>query len=359
MDLTPEERQRIYEEEKTRLEAQEQIKKEMAAKEAAAAHIGEQRAQSALKKGCLKGCLVSIAVMVGLGLLFAVVEQWPKWFPSAKDRAWEASSAKRFKITESLDASREALKQRAAVCAMADMIEEMQALFEARWRELHRVSAQNKADTSMDEIHKESVSKELIEQRRYVSDVLRGHAEFYHRDRIKGKSVQSVIALGKEIKVGDTEAYVKEVFPFDEYYEVYDRLDSRGDEAHWLWEHLYITPDLTLEVTFSRPSKVVRLFVRDSVPVSEQRPQLELGDKVASIAIRGKQIRVGDTADAVFAILTSKDRVMRPTVESDPKDAKSLKVIQHYRVEGKRFDVVLSRPEATGPYKVETIALLK
>ncbi len=356
MDLTPEERQRIYEEEKSRLEAQEQIKKEMAAKEAAA-KIEQQRAQTAKAN---QGCLIFIAVVVGLGLLFTVVEQWPKWFPSAKDRAWEASSGKRFKITESLDASKEALKQRAAIYAMADMIEEMQALFEARWRELQKLSAQNKADTSMDEIHKESVSDELIKQRRYVSDVLRHHAELY-RDRIKGKSVQSVTALGKEIRVGDTEAYVRKVFPLADDYEVYGRLDSsRGwDEAHYLWEHLYITPDLALEVTFSRESKVVRLFVRDRVPVSEQRPQLELGDKVASIAVRGKQIRVGDTADAVFEILKSKDRVMRPTVESDPKDAKSLKVTQHYRVEGKRFDVVLSRPEATGPYKVEAIALLK
>src|ERR1035438_5085734 len=153
MDLSPEERQRIYEEEKARLEAQEQIKKEMAAKEAAA-KIEQQQVQAAKAK---KGCLVFIGIMMSGGLLFSLVEQWPKWFPSAKDKAWDASSAKRFKITESLEASREALKQRAAIFAMADMMEDMQGLFEARWRELQKLSAQNKADSSMDDIHKESV----------------------------------------------------------------------------------------------------------------------------------------------------------------------------------------------------------
>ncbi len=50
---------------------------------------------------------------------------------------------------------------------------------------------------------------------------------------------------------------------------------------------------------------------------------------------------------------------MRPTAESDPKNPKSLRVTQHHRVEGKRFNVTLSPPEPTSPYKVEAITLLK
>jgi hypothetical protein len=52
---------------------------------------------------------------------------------------------------------------------------------------------------------------------------------------------------------------------------------------------------------------------------------------------------------------------MRPTVESDPKDAKSLKVTLYYKVGNKRFAVVLHSGSGATAYKVrvEAIAFLK
>jgi hypothetical protein len=362
MDLTPEERQRIYAEEKARIEAQEEIKKKMVAERAAADRIERQRDGSASDKAIL----AFIAVVVGLIFLYSVAARWSAWFPSVEDTAREKSAAKLSKITASLDSSKETLKERAALYSTADMVEDMQALFEARWRDLEELRAKNKADTSMSKGDKDSLDTELLSEFEYVSDILKSHAEIYyhHRDRIKGRSVQSVTALGKEIKVGDTEAHVHEVLPGEGDYQVYFQLDSgRGsDEApQYLPEQLYITPDLTLEVTLSGQSRVVRLFVRDRVSVSEQGPQIALGDQIANIAVRGKQLSVGDTPDVASFGLEKKDWLMRPRVESDQQDSKSLEITLYYKVGSKRFAVVLHSGSKDAAYKpkVEAIALLK
>jgi hypothetical protein len=75
-ELTPEEKRKIYLEEKTRLEAKEQLAKE------------KQQQQT---QGCLKGCLVTILIFVGLILIIGVVgtcenKQGTKYYGNSNER---------------------------------------------------------------------------------------------------------------------------------------------------------------------------------------------------------------------------------------------------------------------------------
>jgi hypothetical protein len=66
MSLTPEEKQRIYEEEKARLEAQERVRAEIDVEKAAAKAKKEAEKK---KQGCM-GCLFLILIVVGTGIYF-------------------------------------------------------------------------------------------------------------------------------------------------------------------------------------------------------------------------------------------------------------------------------------------------
>jgi hypothetical protein len=69
MTLTPEERQRIYEEEKARLEAQERLKSEAKAREVLS--IPESRREP--RSGWAVGCLTVVGVIVGVLVLLFII----------------------------------------------------------------------------------------------------------------------------------------------------------------------------------------------------------------------------------------------------------------------------------------------
>lgn len=65
MELSPEEKRRIYEEEKVRIEAQEQIKKQLVERKKAE---NEKEASKFVNKGCL-GCLIVIGIIILFSIL--------------------------------------------------------------------------------------------------------------------------------------------------------------------------------------------------------------------------------------------------------------------------------------------------
>ncbi len=69
MTLTPEDRQRIYEEEKARLEAQERLKSEAKAREALSIPESKRKPRG----GWGLGCLTVVGVIVGVLLLLALI----------------------------------------------------------------------------------------------------------------------------------------------------------------------------------------------------------------------------------------------------------------------------------------------
>src|SRR5580658_9710958 len=74
-----------------------------------------------------------------------------------------------------------------------------------------------------------------------------------------------------------------------------------------------------------------------------------LTPQTSSLRIRGKTIRVGDTADSVFETLKpadSKNTEVRP----DPSNPQSLLVTHDYEVEGRAFSLTFARPADPGPY---------
>jgi hypothetical protein len=73
MDLTPEERQRIYAEEKARIEAQDRIKAEQ--DRVKLAYKAEQDNKSA--KGCLRIFLVMAAVVIAIGAVGSLIDDKP------------------------------------------------------------------------------------------------------------------------------------------------------------------------------------------------------------------------------------------------------------------------------------------
>lgn len=72
---------------------------------------------------------------------------------------------------------------------------------------------------------------------------------------------------------------------------------------------------------------------------------------VASINVRDKIVRVNDTADEVFEILTKSDMIDQK-VQKDPNNPNSLLVVKNYNVDGKRFTLYFARVKDQGPYRV-------
>jgi hypothetical protein len=77
---------------------------------------------------------------------------------------------------------------------------------------------------------------------------------------------------------------------------------------------------------------------------------------VTSLQVRGKVIKVGDTADHVFSIL-KKDEMLKQDVRRDPKNPNSLALTKHYKADGKSFTLALARDRDPGPYVVTKIIL--
>lgn len=72
---------------------------------------------------------------------------------------------------------------------------------------------------------------------------------------------------------------------------------------------------------------------------------------VPSVTARGHTISVGNTADSVFAVLKENDMVSQDI----QKVSTGLKLTKRYKVQGKSFALVFSRPVAEGPYRVVSI----
>lgn len=85
-------------------------------------------------------------------------------------------------------------------------------------------------------------------------------------------------------------------------------------------------------------------------------PLLSGAAEVTSLQIRGKSIKVGDTADHVFSIL-KKDEMLKQDVGRDPKNPNSLALMKHYKAEGKSFTLAFARVRDPGPYVVTKIVL--
>lgn len=84
---------------------------------------------------------------------------------------------------------------------------------------------------------------------------------------------------------------------------------------------------------------------------------------VSAIVVRDETIRVGTLSDELFRIrddgrklLRDEDHLGREIIK-DPLNPNSLMVTHHYKVDGQVFDIILTRPEDPGPYKVKEIIL--
>lgn len=73
--------------------------------------------------------------------------------------------------------------------------------------------------------------------------------------------------------------------------------------------------------------------------------------KINFLKVRGKVIKIGDTADRTFTILKKSD-IVNQTVGKDPNNPNSLLVIKNYRVRGLKFTIYFARPQDPGPYKI-------
>lgn len=76
----------------------------------------------------------------------------------------------------------------------------------------------------------------------------------------------------------------------------------------------------------------------------------------SSIKVRGKTIRLGDTADEVFKTLTPADS-KKKDVGPDPSNPQSLLVTHHYVIEGKTFSLTFARTTDPGPYRLIRISM--
>ena len=83
-------------------------------------------------------------------------------------------------------------------------------------------------------------------------------------------------------------------------------------------------------------------------------PYLSVAAEVASVQVRGKRIKVGDTADYVFSVL-KKDEMVKQDVGPDPKNPKSRALSKHYAADGKSFVLLFARQQDPGPYVVTKI----
>ena len=74
-------------------------------------------------------------------------------------------------------------------------------------------------------------------------------------------------------------------------------------------------------------------------------------DQAASIRVRGKTIRVGDSADDIFKTLEPADS-SKTDVGLDPTHPGSLLVTHHYKIEGQSFSLTFARNHDPGPYRL-------
>lgn len=97
-------------------------------------------------------------------------------------------------------------------------------------------------------------------------------------------------------------------------------------------------------------------FVAVVITVALVASSLSSGTEVGAIQVRGKAIKVGDTADYVFGILT-KDEMVSQDVRTDPNNPNSLLVTKNFRVDGQSFTITSARVADPGPYVVVKIIL--
>jgi hypothetical protein len=88
-------------------------------------------------------------------------------------------------------------------------------------------------------------------------------------------------------------------------------------------------------------------------PVSEAVAPPE---QAASIRVRGKTIRVGDSADDIFKTLEPADS-SKTDVGPDPTHPGSLLVTHHYKIEGQSFSLTFARNHDPGPYRLVRIIM--
>jgi len=77
--------------------------------------------------------------------------------------------------------------------------------------------------------------------------------------------------------------------------------------------------------------------------------------ETSSIIVRGKTIRIGDTADDIFKTLKPADS-KKKDVGPDPTNPRSLLVTHYYEVEGKSFSLTFARTTDPGPYRLIRIS---
>ncbi len=77
--------------------------------------------------------------------------------------------------------------------------------------------------------------------------------------------------------------------------------------------------------------------------------------ETSSISVRGKTIRIGDTADDIFETLKPADS-KKNNVGPDPANPRRLLVTHHYEVEGKSFSLTFARTTDPGPYRLIRIS---
>ena len=86
-----------------------------------------------------------------------------------------------------------------------------------------------------------------------------------------------------------------------------------------------------------------------------QETKKTLVGEVNSIKVRGKTIKIGDTADDIFETLKLADSKKRD-VMPDPTNPQSLLVIHHYEIEGKSYALTFARTTDPGPYRLIRIS---
>jgi hypothetical protein len=76
--------------------------------------------------------------------------------------------------------------------------------------------------------------------------------------------------------------------------------------------------------------------------------------RATSIRVRGKTIRVGDSADDIFNTLEPADS-SKTDVGLDPTHPGSLLVTHQYKIEGQSFSLTFARKHDPGPYRLVRI----
>src|SRR5262245_45139072 len=79
-----------------------------------------------------------------------------------------------------------------------------------------------------------------------------------------------------------------------------------------------------------------------------------LPEQAASIRVRAKTIRVGDSADDIFKTLEPADS-SKTDIGLDPAHPGSLLVTHHYNLEGQSFSLTFARHHDPGPYRLVRI----